>query len=245
MLKPSEDANGRVIYDSYRNIPAVEIAERDDGWIGITPGPSLYLAPLRAWPRHNRTAMRYVRGRVLDVGCGAGRAALHLQKRGPEVLAIDTSPLAIKTCRLRGVRKARQLSVTQVSRRLGEFDSIILLGNNFGLMGNQKRARWLLRRFAAATSDAGRIVAETLDPYATEDQNHRRYHLRNRDRGRLGGEVRIRVRYGIYCTPWFDWLLVSHGELRQLLHDTPWRIEHIIDGEGPQYIAVLCKKLPY
>jgi SAM-dependent methyltransferase len=241
-VKAKEDANGRVIYDAYRGIPAMEIAERDDGWIGITPGPSLYLAPFRAWPAHNRAAMKYVRGRVLDVGCGAGRVALHLQNKDHDVVAIDTSPLAIKTCRLRGVRKVHLLSVARIGRRLGEFDSVLLLGNNFGLMGNRKRARWLLRRFAAVTSARGRIIAETLNPYATSDPGHRRYHRRNRNRGRMGGQIRIRVRYCEYCSPWFDWLLVSPAELRELLLHTPWHIERILDGEGPQYIAVLGKK---
>ena len=55
---------------------AQEIMERDDGFI-YAGDPSDYFAPFRRWPPVERRVMRYVRGRVLDVGCGAGRVALH------------------------------------------------------------------------------------------------------------------------------------------------------------------------
>ena len=86
---------------------------------------------------------------VLDVGCGAGRVCLHLQEQGHEVIGIDNSPLAVKVARERGVQDARVLSITQASRnKLGQVDTIVMMGNNFGLFASPKRARWLLRRFA-------------------------------------------------------------------------------------------------
>ena len=242
-MKSNEDAHGHVVYDLYHGVPATEIVERDDGWIAASPGPSFYLAPFTKWPRHERAAMKYARGRVLDVGCGAGRACLYLQQRGHQVVGIDNSPLAIKTARLRGVRQTRIMSVTSVSTRLGQFDTVLMLGNNFGLMANPRRARWLLQRFASVTSVDGRIVAAAIDPYDTQDRDHRRYHRRNRSRGRMAGQIRVRVRYGNYCTPWFDWLLASRREVRLLLAGSRWRVERFVGSAGPGYVAVLRKRV--
>lgn len=241
-MKPQEDALGRVVYDLLQGLGAFEIVERDDGFIAPSPRPSLYLASYRKWPKHERAAMRYVHGRVLDVGCGAGRACLYLQDRGHGVVGIDISPLAIKTARLRGVRDARRMAVTGVSARLGEFDTVLMLGNNFGLMANPRRARWMLGRFASMTSATARIVAGSVDPYDTTDTLHRRYHRTNKSRSRAGGQIRVRVRYGSYCTPWFDWLLVSRREMEAIVAGTPWCIERFVDSEGPEHVAVLTRR---
>jgi SAM-dependent methyltransferase len=83
-----------------------EIIERDDGFFD-TSTIDYYLAPFRRWDAVERRAFRYVRGRVLDVGCGAGRVALELQARGREVVAIDSSPGAVEVTRRRGVRDVR------------------------------------------------------------------------------------------------------------------------------------------
>ena len=84
--------------------------------------------------------MRYVRDRVLDVGCGAGRHALYLQNKGFDVTGIDISSLAIKVCKLRGLKKAEVLSITQINSKPGKFNTILMAGNNFGLLENPKRA---------------------------------------------------------------------------------------------------------
>jgi 2-polyprenyl-3-methyl-5-hydroxy-6-metoxy-1,4-benzoquinol methylase len=52
-----------------------------------------------------KKAIDYAKGRVLDVGCGAGRHILYLQKKGLKVLGIDQSPLAVNMCKLRGAKK--------------------------------------------------------------------------------------------------------------------------------------------
>lgn len=241
MLSPKTDAYGGLVYAHYKGLPSTEIIERDDHWFGVSPGAPAYFAPFEKWPSVERRAMQLVHGRVLDVGCGAGRVALHLQARGHEVVAIDISPLAVKTCRLRGVRDTRVCSVTRISRRLGEFDTIVMLGNNFGLFGNPRRARWLLRRFHGLTSPGARIVTESRNPYKGATAEHRQYHQLNRRRGRLPGQLRLRVRYGHARTPWFDYLIVSASEMREIVAGTGWRVAKLIEESNPIYIAVLEK----
>lgn len=183
--------------------------------------------------------MRYVRGRVLDIGCGAGRHSIYLQGKGYDVTGIDESPRVIEVCRKRGLKNAVVGTVTGVSAELGKFDTLLMLGNNFGLFGSLRRARWLLRRFRGLTQEGARIIAETLDPYDTTAQCHIEYHRRNRMRGRMPGQVRLRVRYRNYATPWFDYLFVSWEEMRALLDGTGWRVGRFIGSGGPQYIAVI------
>lgn len=242
-LRDDEDAFGHALRDYLRGRTRGEIIERSDGFIQPGPGGPMYFAEYRQWPAHERAAMRYVRGRVLDVGCGAGRHALYLQRRGHEVVGIDVSPLAIAVARRRGLRQAKLVSLAQVSPRLGRFDTVLMLGANFGLLQSASRAPRLLRRLHAVTVEDARIVASTLDPYRTSEPAHRAYHRWNRGRGRMGGQVRIRVRYRGYATPWFDYLFVSTAEMRALLRGTGWHLARVLRSarRGPQYAAILEK----
>ena len=53
------------------------------------------------------------------------------------MVGIDTSPGAIEACRRRGVRDVRLLALAEVDARLGRFDTLLMLGNNFGLLGGR------------------------------------------------------------------------------------------------------------
>ena len=241
MLTKQQDAYGRIVWDHLHGKPTCEIIERDDGWFDTSGGAPNYFAEFKDWPRHQQSAMQFVRGRVLDVGCGAGRCCLYLQKRGQPVVGIDASPLAVKTCRERGVKDARVLPFTQIHRGLGRFDTILMMGNNFGLFGSRSRARWLLRRLHSLTSPDARIVAETVSVYQTKDPDLLRYHRFNRCRGRMSGQIRIRVRYRRYCSPWFDYLMVSPDEMKAILAGTGWRVQRFLKSSGYMYVAVIEK----
>ncbi|HEY3207860.1 MAG TPA: class I SAM-dependent methyltransferase [Gaiellaceae bacterium] len=242
-MKEGQDAYGRMILDALeQDEPISEIVERDDGFMMASRfGTELYLAPFRRWPARQRRAMRLARGRVLDAGAGGGRVALHLQQRGLDVVAIDVSPLAVEACRRSGVRDARVVAVERVDESLGVFDTIVMFGNNLGLLGGPARGRRTLERLHRISSPAARILGESLDPYTTDDPAHLAYHERNRRRGRMGGQLRIRIRYREHATPWFDYLLVSRDELEELLDGTSWRLVRTIEDEPPLYVAVIEK----
>jgi SAM-dependent methyltransferase len=241
-LKDDEDAYGRLLLAYLEgNRVSREIVERDDGFIDSGFGPAVYFEPFRRWPAHQRRAKRFVRGRVLDVGAGAGRVALQLQERGHGVVAIDISPLAIEVCRRRGVRDARVCAFERIDESLGRFDTVVMWGNNFGLFGGPAQAKRMLRRLHRLTSDEARIVAESRSPYGTDDPDHLAYHERNRQRGRMAGQLRIRIRHRSYTTPWFDYLIVSPEEMDQLLAGSGWHIARLIEGDGDVYAAVIEK----
>lgn len=245
MLKDNQDAYGHQLYDLYNGRRIVELVERDDGLIDPSESlPRYYLSEYKDWTPREKLATRYVKGRVLDIGCGGGRWSLYLQKKGHDVLGIDSSPLAVKVCKLRGIRNVVTKSITDIGPSMGTFDTILMIGNNFGLFGNPVRARRLLKKFYNLTSPDARIIAESLNIYKRPiNPIHRQYHVRNRKLGRMPGQVRIRIRYLNFATQWFDYLLVSKPEMKNILKGTGWKIVKFLDSpKSPVYIGIFEKR---
>jgi len=218
-LSPEQDAFGHALLDYLEGRGGVELIERSDGYLDVSADAEVYFA--EPTQLQANIAERAV-GRVLDVGCGAGRYALFLQQRGREVVAIDASPLAVEVCRRRGLRDVRLLTLEQIDATLGRFDTVLMLGNNFGLTGSRRAAKRFLKRLRQVVTPGARILAQTLDPYQSENPDHLVYQAHNRSKGRMSGQIRMRVRYRAYRTPWFDYLFVSREELEEIVHDTGW-----------------------
>lgn len=242
-MKSNEDAYGQLIWAYHNGKYSYEIVEREDGYFDVGKiGPKAYFSKYKDWYGYQKKAMKFVRGRVLDIGCGAGRHSFYFQKKGFDVTGIDTSPLAIKICKLRGLKKARVMSVTEVGKfKPSSFDTIIMMGNNFGLFGNLKRAKSLLKKFHKITSTNALIIAETTDPYKTDNPFHLQYQKLNKRRGRMPGQLRIRIRFQKYIGNWFDYFIVSKKEMKEILKGTGWRVKKFIDSGDPIYIAVIEK----
>ena len=236
------DAFGLLLTDHFAGETCSEFIERDDGYLVATGNLAAYFATFDEWPPRFQQAMGYVRGRVLDVGVGAGRFALYMQEQGHEVVGIDVSPGALEICRKRGVKDVRQMPFHRVDASLGIFDSVLMMGNNFGLFANPRRAKWMLRRLKRLTGPNARLVAESLDIHGTDKPEHLAYHDRNRRLGRMAGEIRLRVRYREVIGEWFDYLMVSQAEMLEIVEDTGWRVAEFIGGTGGQYIGVIEKE---
>jgi SAM-dependent methyltransferase len=239
-LKPEEDAQGEIFWAFYHGETSYEVIERDDGFLDVSDIQQ-YFSSFNEWDPGIQKSLQYVKGKVLDVGCGAGRHSLYLQDKGFDVLGIDKSPLAIKVCQLRGLKKVEVSSIEKLSFEPNSFDTILMLGNNFGLFGSFKKARGLLKRFHKFSSNECCIIAETLDPYKTDKPEHLAYHEINKNQGRMGGQIRLRIRFGKFASTWFDYLFVSKDELKNILEGTGWKIKKIIESESITYIAIIEK----
>jgi hypothetical protein len=60
----------------------------------------------------------------------------------------------------------------------------------------------------------------------------------------MPGQVRIRIRYLRYASPWFDYLLVSKPEMIGILRRTGWKVKRFITSKkGPAYVGIIEKEM--
>jgi SAM-dependent methyltransferase len=239
-----QDAYGQQLLAQFNGkIPTAEFIEREDNYLDTGSDAGFYFSEYEQWAALERQAIERAQGRVLDIGCGAGRHSLHLQREGFDVTGVDNSPGAIKVCRLRGLKNALVRSLADVDAfGPNSFDTILMLGNNFGLFGDPENAKLILQKFARITSARAQIIAGTRNPYRTDSQEHVEYHELNRRRGRMPGQIRMRVRYGKAVGEWFDYLFVSPEEMREIVEDTDWRIREFIGAGEANYYAVIVRE---
>lgn len=242
ILTPEEDAYGLAMLDHLDGFATWEIVERDDGFFSPGAGPALYFSEFKQWRTMEREAMAYVRGRVLDVGCGAGRFMLHLREQGHDVVGFDNSPAAIEACKQRGLDQVHVLDLDDLSLDLGTFDTILMLGGNLGLLGNPEKGKELLHRLHQMTSESGRIIGASLDRRKTTDPDWKSYVERNLELGRISGQTRIRIRYRKYATPFFDYFRIGPDEVEGLLEGTGWTLSEVISEDDISYVAVISRQ---
>jgi SAM-dependent methyltransferase len=240
---PDNDVFGRALLDWAKGGTVPEVLEREDGFTQVGAGPDVYLSEFNDWPLAERKSIRYMRGRVLDVGCGAGRVALELQDRGVDVVGLDASPLASRAARIRGVKKVWSMSIEDLDSRIGSFDSVVLFGNNFGIFETPTRARGVLASWATRTKPGARIFIESTSAYfGGAPAFDRSYYRRNKAHGRSPGQVKLRYHYGDLVGPWFNWIYVSRSELRSVLVGTGWYVERAVVADPSEpYVAILVK----
>ncbi len=242
MKTTDSDVFGRALLDWAKGGTLPETLQREDGFTQIGAGPDVYLSSFRGWPCAERRSLRVVQGRVSDVGCGAGRVALELQRRGVEVVGLEASPLGARAARVRGVKDVWPTRLEELGPRLKTFDSLVMFGNNFGIFETPTRARRMLIHLAQETKPGARIFAESTSAYFGAPAFDRSYYRMNRARGRSPGEVTLRYHYGHLVGPWFRWLYVSPTEMRSILVGTGWHVERTVkERPSEPYVAVLAK----
>jgi len=238
-MKPEEDAVGQAMLAFIEKRKSFEVIEREDGYFEVT-NTRMYFDDFQHWSEDEKKAIGLARGRVLDIGCGAGRHSLYLQSKGLDVIAIDRSPLAVKVAKLRGVKNAGIMPLEHLDFGPDSFDTVLMLGGNFALVGSPERAHRVFKKLHKMTSDDALVIAQAVDPYVTDNPAQLKYYALNRKRGKLPGQWRVRIRFHEFATRWFDLLHNSKKEMQEILSGTEWRIREFIDSDsGNPYIAII------
>jgi len=109
-------------------------------------------------------ALQQCRGRILDIGAGAGSHALALQQLGQDVTALEISPLAAEVMSGRGVRQIICADFFSLAVDAGSvYDTLLLMMNGIGLSGTLDGLRVFLRKARLLMRPGGQLVFDSTD----------------------------------------------------------------------------------
>ncbi len=184
-----------------------------------------------------RLALDHCRGRVLDLGAGAGEHSLVLQARGFPVTALDVSPAAVEIMRQRGVRDPVCADI--FGWNAGGFDTLLTLGHGIGMVGDLAGLDRFLPHARGLLAAGGQILLDSTDVTRTTNPRHLAYQAEIGRQGRYPGEVRVQFEFEGQQGPFCGWLHVSAATLAQAAERAGLACEVLLQQDDGEYLARL------
>jgi SAM-dependent methyltransferase len=174
-------------------------------------------------------AIEQCRGKVLDIGGGAGSHALLLQQEDIDVTAIDISPLSVQVMKDRGVKQALVADIYTFNQ--GKYDTLLLLMNGIGLAGDMEGLKRLLTHLKTLMNEDAQLLFDSSDiAYLYEG---------NLPTEGYYGEIAYQYEYNQQKTEWFSWLYIDEHTMQSVAREIGFTMEVLIEDEHGQYLARL------
>lgn len=232
-----KDLFGRAILDYQTNndpenlITETSISEEDEMSVAYL------FREYAEMPKIEQRALQLSKGRVLDVGCGAGSHSLTLQNdRNLDVTSIDISENAIEACKLRGLKKAFVQDVMKLENE--KFDTIIILMNGPGICGKLGNLTNFLLKLKSLLHPEGQILMDSSDIIYMFDEDE--------DGGKwipseneYYGETIFNITYKGERELPLEWLFLDYNTLQNAAFANGFECELIMEGEHYDYLARL------
>jgi cyclopropane fatty-acyl-phospholipid synthase-like methyltransferase len=186
-------------------------------------------------PKLEQKALQLSKGKILDVGCGAGSHSLYLQENNFDVTSIDISANAIEACQLRGLKNARVQNILDLEN--DKYDTILLLMNGTGIFGTLKQTSNYLQKLKSLLVPNGQILIDSSDIIYMFDED---------DDGSKWipgegyyGELTFTISYKNQTEEAFPWLYLDYNTLQNAAHANGLQCELIQEGDHFDYLARL------
>jgi SAM-dependent methyltransferase len=235
-----KDLFGKAILDfQTNNVPENLITETS-----ISEADEMSVAYLfrkyKEMPIIERKAMQLAKGKVLDVGCGAGCHSLYLQnEKNLDVYAIDISEKAVEACRLQNLKKVKVQNLLDIENET--FDTIIMLMNGTGIFVKLKNINQYLQKLKSLLKPDGQILIDSSDLIYMfdEDQDGCKW-IPSTD---YYGEITFNIAYKNEKEEQFTWLYLDYNTLQNAAHANGLGCDLVIEGDHYDYLARLyCLK---
>lgn len=186
-------------------------------------------------PKLEQKALQLAKGKILDVGCGAGSHALYLQNQKYDVVAVDISENAIKACKLRGVENAININFLELENQT--FDTILLLMNGTGIFETLAKTSISLQKLKSLLTPNGQILIDSSDIIYMFDQDEDGAYEVPADN--YYGQLTFTIQYKGETEKPFSWLYLDFNTLQNAANANGLNCELIAEGEHFDYLARL------
>lgn len=204
----------------------------------IIPVPYLF-RNYNEMPPLEKMALKNCRGKVLEVGCGAGSHSLYIQeKKKLEVVSIDISEGAIEVCEKRGLKDARNISFQNVT---GKFDTLLFLMNGTGIIGKLQNLDDFFLKLKELLLPGGQVLIDSSDLRYLFDQDEDGGIWINAADGYYG-ELEYKLVYKGMESEFFDWLYLDFNSLNLAASKNGFSCALLQEGKHYDYLAKLSLK---
>ncbi len=192
-------------------------------------------------PPLEKKALALCKGRVLDVGCGAGSHALYLQdEKKLKVTAIDTSAGAVEVAQKRGISDVRNVAFEDLSEE--KFDTLLLLMNGTGIIGKMKKLDAFFSKAKSLLKHGGQILIDSSDLIFLFEPDEDGGVWMDTAAGYYG-ELVYRLGYKGEISKSFDWLYLDFDSLYLAANKNGFSCKMVKEGEHYDYLARLTQNL--
>ena len=189
--------------------------------------------PFDEMPELEQIALETARGRVLDVGAGAGAHAKYLTELELDVECIDISKGAVEYL-LDMEYKARQIDFFDLKNE--KYDTILMLMNGIGIAGTLGNLEKTLLQAKSLLAPGGQILCDSSDiKYLYEDEDGSMLIDLNSE---YYGNFRFQMKYKGEVGPWFDWLYVDFDNLFKIAKKVGLKASKVFDKDD-HFLAVI------
>ncbi|MFT6625156.1 MAG: SAM-dependent methyltransferase [Cycloclasticus sp.] len=235
LLAANKDPIGSALLDYLETGEDVPIEVKMDIAEDDTLLPSYFFRSYEQCPELEQIALQQARGKVLDVGAGAGSHSLYLQQQGLDVTAIDVSPASVEVMRKRGIKNV--LLADFYDDREGQFDTLMFLMNGIGLVQTLDSFDEFFSRVKKLLAPHGQVLLDSSDLIYMFEEEDGSYLIDINDK--YHGEVIFNLAYKNISGDPFNWLYVSEELLQDAAEANGFDFEVVKQGPHYDYLAKL------
>ncbi len=176
-------------------------------------------------------ALESCKGKVLDVGAGAGAHSKELIDRGLDVDSIEISDGAVEYMKSIGLN-ARKINFFDLKN--DKYDTILMMMNGIGIAGKLSNLENTLLHAKSLLQPGGKILCDSSDiKYLYEDEDGALWVDLNSE---YYGNFRFQMKFKKEKGPWFDWLYVDFDNLFNAAKNVGLKAKKIVDQDD-HYLA--------
>jgi len=236
ILRPESDPMGQAIYNySFFNdntpINVLSQVVEDEEL-----PPDYFFRNHNEMPRLERIALKMCKGKILDIGAGAGCHSDYLQKSGKDVTSVEISQLCCSVLEKRGIKKIVNSDI--LSFETEKYDTLLLLMNGIGIAKNISGLKELLIHLKKLLLPGGTILVDSSDLiylYQEEDGsilfdiNAKNYY----------GEIEYQLKYKNIIGETYSWLFADNVILFEIAEELGYKTKIVDYGPHYDYLAEL------